>query len=1203
MRLSRKSVLISSLAVGALLALSFLALPPLVKRLAIQKIAESTGRRAEIASLSLNPLTLSAGITGFRLSEKGGGATFLAFSSARLSLSPLSLPKRALIITKIHLAAPYLHIVRSAPNRFNFSDLLQSKEPNKEGGLPFSLNNITISNGSLDFQDKALATEKRHRVTGLSLSVPFFSNIPYLADRYVSPHFSAVVNGAPIAFEGQLKPLSRSVEASIDLKAHQLDLPFYLGYLPVPLPVRVDSGRMTSSLKLSYRVDAKSGPETTLAGSINLDRVKLSEPSGAPLAALQRGELKIRSMALLSRRMELSSLEVEGLEVSAARDAAGIWNFQKLAAPSGTRAAPAPSQPKPGVPLNLKLDRLTVKGGKIHLADSLPKGGFRTDINDINLGLESLSTSPGQKAPFTLGLATARSETLALKGDLMLDPLQFRATLDLAGIPLGEYYPYLRDTLTAPISGTLGATSEISYSALLGLVLENSTLKGENLATPFGPGEGIRFKHLLANGIKVDLKQKKAGVGSLEFKGGNLVLSRDKDGVFSPERLLRPGRASSAAGVKAKGSRAAQAGQPASAPFSYRIDRVAGSEFGIRFTDKEKEEAPAFALSRIKFSLAGIAGPRQGPIPFTLASGYGKKGRISAKGVINPAPFRLKGNLELQRIPLRDFDTYISGNTTVFLAAGTLDTKLSLNLEKADSGFRGSFDGSLGVRSFYCLDTELEEDLLKWESLRMEKVHGTLGPLTLAIGNVSLSNFYSRVIVQKDGTLNLQHLMRTEETPTPAAQTAAPGKQAPVAVAANREVVAAAAAAGAPPGPQKAIRIDSVTMQGGTLALTDRHLKNPFDTTFYNLGGRVSGLSSESNQNADVHLQGTLENHSPLSITGVINPLRGDLFLDLKIAFTDIELAPLTPYSNAYLGYNVDKGKLNLDLTYRIDKKVLTSTNKLFIDQFSFGKQVKSDQATKLPVRLAVALLKDRKGEIHLDLPVAGLTNDPKFDVWGVVVQMLKNLLVKAATSPFALLGSLFGGGEDFSAVLFAPGSTQLSKAEEEKLLKLSKALLDRPTLDLEISGFVDRDRDAEGYRSELLEKKLKGEKFRTLVKQGKSREGQTLEGTELLPQDYPIYLKAVYAREKFPKPKNALGFSKSLPDAEMKKLIITHTVVGKNELRTIARERAGTVRDFLQQNGKLPAARLFEKTVDIFRPSAKEGTSGSRVEFGASVK
>jgi hypothetical protein len=821
---------------------------------------------------------------------------------------------------------------------------------------------------------------------------------------------------------------------------------------------------------------------------------------------------------------------------------------------------------------------------------------------------------------------------VALKGDLVAEPLEVRASLTLAGIPLKDYYPYLSDTLTAPVSGTLGVSSDILYSGPQGLVLDKTSLKGENLAASYGRGEGLRLKEALVNGIKVDLKGRKADVESVELKGGNLSLSRESNGTFSPEGLLSPKKPAPAAKARtrAPGKIAPKGKEPAAAPFSYRIGKVAGSELGIRFSDRTMEPAQLFTLSRLKFSLYGISGPKQPPIPFTLASGFGKKGRLSATGNLSPTPLRLKGNLELHQIPLRDFDAYIAEGTTVFIADGALDTKLSLDLEKTAAGFKGNFAGSLGVRSFYSQDSELDEDLIKWENLQLDRIRGTLGPFTLAIKDVTLSKFYARVVVEPDGTLNLQHLTRgeaaapTAATPAPQGAKPAAARPAPPSQAPSKPAPAPAPASASAPAPttaptmvpapapatvgagkapaQRAIQIDAVTMQGGTLDFSDRHLKYPFDTTFYNLGGRVSGLTSQADRAASVDLRGNLENHSPLSITGEINPLRGDLFLDLKIAFTDIDLTAFTPYSNTYLGYMVDKGKLSLDLTYKIDKKALSSSNKLFIDQFTFGKQVESEKATKLPVRLAVALLKDRKGEIHLNLPVVGQTDDPKFSVWGVVLQMLKNLLVKAATSPFALLGSMFGGGEDFSAVIFAPGSAQLSKPEAEKLQKLSKLLQDRPALNLEISGFVDRDKDPEGYRNEILMKKMKGEKFRAQAKKGETREGQTQESTELLPQETHDYLKAVYVKEKFPKPRTAIGFLKDLPDDEMKKLIFAHTVVGDNELRALARERTEAVRTFLQQSGKLPAERLFEKNADIFRP-AKEGTSGSRVEFGAIMK
>ena len=1281
MQVNRKLVGYGALVVAVLLALFLLALPPLLKHIAVQQIDQATGRKSEVAKISLNPFTLSAGIAGLRLSEKGSGATFLALSSARLSLSPLSLPKRSFIVTEVKLSSPYLHIVRNAANDFNFSDLLVAKKGAKKGGTPlFSVNNITIENGSVDFQDKALKVEKDHKLRSIALSVPFVSNMPYLADRYVSPHFSALVNGSPIGFDGRLKPLTRAVEATVELNVKHLDLPFYLGYIPFPLPVKVEAGQLTTALELGYRVDEKGGPELRVAGTVALDRAALSELNGAPLASFNRAQLKMKKLSLLSRRFDLSSLELQGMELSVNRDMLGVWNFQKIGQEAKTdtaqpEAAKPSEQPAQGKPIELQLDKLAFTGGTIHFSDGAPKGGFKSELHDIDLSLDDFSLTQGHKAPFSLQFRSSRGETAAIKGELAASPLELKASLTLEGIPLKDYYPYLSDTLTAPVAGILGLSADMLFNDRQGLVVERSALRVRELAAPFGGGDALRLKEVEIGGIAVDLQKRTAVVERVELRGGNVSLSKEKDGTLSALRLLRqkpePAAAKGHKTAPAPAKRTHDGKETAPPPFSYRLAKIDGSDLGIRFTDKTKEEVPVFTLNRLKFGVAGITGPKQGTIPFTLAAGYGNKGRIQAAGGITLQPLKFKGNLALQGISLGDFDPYLPENVTVFIAGGALDTKLSFNLEQGANGFKGSFGGSLGVRSFYCQDTVLDEDLLKWEHLQIDKINGTLGPFTLAVHDVALSKFYSRIIVQKDGTLNVQHLMgeeaqgtadKTAPATSPADQSAPTAKTPPAAVRAApsradapalpaskaaatkpapaRPAVPAAAkgkparppaqasakdapawppaqatakgaqppvppvggaAAGTVPPPR--ISIDTISLQGGTLAFSDRHLVAPFDTTFFNLGGRVSGLSSQSNRLADVDLRGNLENHSPLTITGTVNPLRGDLYLDMKISFQDIELAPFTPYANTYLGYDVDQGKLFLDLTYHIEKRTLSSQNKLFIDQFTFGKEVPSAKAIRLPVRLAIALLKDRKGEIHLDLPVAGRTDDPQFSVWKVVLHILKNLLVRAATSPFTLLSSLFGGSEDFSAVYFAAGSDRIARNEQDKLAKLSKAMLDRPALNMEISGFVDKNGDPEGFRNELLLKKMRGEKFRALAKQKKLDEGQTQDDMVILPGEYHNYLKAVYVKEKFPKPRNLVGLLKDLPDEEMKKLILSHTLAGDNELQALARERAEAVKAFLQDKGKVPPERLFEKSADIYKPSSKEGGSGSRVEFGAKVK
>jgi len=1189
---TRRKVIIGAavLFLCILLFASFI-LPGIIRNVAVERIEGATGRKTSIAKVSINPLTLSARVNGFRLADKDNTATFVSFSSARVSFSPASLVKRAIIVSDLDIVSPYLHLVRTAANTYNFSDLLTPKKgapPSKP--LLFSLNNIVVRGGAINFDDRAARNPTSHTVRQMEVAVPFFSNIPYLADKYVAPRFSALVNGAHLNASGRLKrPLSKAVEASLNIKLDEFDLPYYLAYLPATVPVSIASGRLSTDLELNYRVSAQEKPDVWIAGSIQLASLDLRERSKAQLLSLNRLATRINKAAFMSRTFDIAALEVDGVVATLERDGSGTWNFQRLrgtrdTAPEATPVKDNASKDAPKV--NMKLATLKYTNGAIHLSDRLPPGGFRGNLEGMTFDLADFSTDPKQSARWNFSCLSNHRESLEAAGTASVDPATVAADLKLSGINLGAYYPYLSGILTAPVTGTVDVTGHLAYDPTAGLILEKVGLTAHNLAARFSPEDGVKYNEVVIGGGSLNLTKRIVTIEQIAFKGGTLRFTRENDGSLSPLRLLKPPYAPTLADRPA----VAATNKPAN-PFSYQIRKIIGRGLGVTFTDHTKEESPVLTLQRLQFTLANVNGPRFGTIPFTLASQLGNEGRIRTSGTVTSSPLKVKGNLELQRVDISDFDAYLPENLNVEVADGTVDTRLTFNLAKESGQLTGSFGGSVGVRSFYCLDTQENEDLLKWESLQLDEIKGTITPFTLAIREVALNNVYSRLVINKNGTLNLQNLVQKEPAPIlqKSVENAAPQAAATVPAVPH-------------PAGERKISVGTVTIQEGTLEFSDHHLLGGFDTTFYHLGGKVSGLSSEENRFAEVDLRGNLENKSPLQITGTINPLRNDLFVDLIVRFTDIDLTPTTPYSGTYLGYTVDKGKLSLDLKYKIEKKSLTSENKVFIDQFTFGDKVESDRATNLPVRLAVALLKDRSGEIHLDLPVTGRTDDPKFSVWSVVLQMLKNLLVKAATSPLALL-SAFGGTDDFGSITFSYGSAGLNPAEQEKLQRLAKALIDRPSINLEISGFVEREKDTEGYRAEHLTRKIKAEKFLAMVKAKQNTPDQTADTIDILPEEYSRYLKEVYRKEKFPKPRNALGFVKDIPDEEMRKLIITNTTVGDEQLMALARDRAMAVQNLLIGKGKLPPERLFLKGGDIYKAPAKEGERGSRVEFGANVK
>ncbi|WP_281184063.1 DUF748 domain-containing protein [Trichlorobacter lovleyi] len=1175
---------------------STLVLPVIIKSQAEKGITRAIGRAARIEAVRFNPFGMTLTVKGFSLFEPDARSPFIQFSSLRVSLSSTSLFRFAPVVDELSLDRLQVKLIRTAANRYNFSDIIDrlAAQPKQEKGTTprFSINNISLQGSSIDFEDRAVSGEKKHTIRELQFTIPFISTIPYLAEQYTDPRFSAIINGARFSFSGKTRPLHNSMETNLNLKLTELNLPYYLSYVPVQVPVTLDSGKLSLDLALTYRIHQNKKPELMFKGLTRLDEINVKEKSNAALASFKRLDVVSKEVELFSRKVLLQQVALDGLTLQIERDNTGRLNVQRLLPPQPAPPKTVKKQTKQqeAPPLQLLVENLALTNGTVSFHDKQPAGGFKSRLQAFTIKLSNLSTTANAQSRYEISFNGDSAEKFAAAGTAVLAPLSATSRFDLSGIKLQRGWPYLQNLLTAPVKGNLSLEGKAAFTAQDGVSVQDLALHLKDIATDYGDKDSTRLNSLDLTGISFSQKDNQATVDEIKLAGGKIKLSKESDGKISALALLKPADQTASKQTKSKPVAAKTTAKSATKPFSWQVKKINVAGLSTTFTDKQFTEPPVFTLSNIRLNTGNLTGPTFSAMPLQFSSIFGKSAPIKVSGTVTPLPFKFNGTASFAKLPIQDFESYIPDNVNVFVLGGTLDSSMKVNvtLDK-DNKPTGSFSGSAGVRGFHAIDSVQEEDLLKWESLQFDQINGNIAPFSLAIRQIALNGVYSRIAVRKDGTLNLQNLLAKEQGQAAKQQTAGPGVQLPA----------------TPPAPlaqqsaQKAqIKIDALTVQDGTIDFSDVHLPQQFRSTFHNLGGRVSGLSSDMNTRAEVDLRGNLESHSPLQISGTVNPLRDDLFVDLTISFKDIELSPATPYSGTYLGYQIDKGKLFLDLKYHIENKQLQASNKVFVDQFTFGNAVASDKATKLPVRLGIALLKDRNGQINLDLPVSGRTDDPKFSIWGVVWQVVVNLFVKAATSPFALLSSMMGSSEDLSSVTFAPGSSLLATSEEKKLATLAAALSQRPGLKVELSGYVDTQRDPEGYRAELLLHKMRQEKYLELAKNQQTKEGDDAEKMVIQPAEYSRYLKAVYLKEKFPKPRNLIGMVKDLPDAEMKKLIIANTTVGDQELQQLAARRAAVVKQYLITKGKLESQRIFQKQDDIQKRPKQENSPASRVEL-----
>jgi hypothetical protein len=547
-------------------------------------------------------------------------------------------------------------------------------------------------------------------------------------------------------------------------------------------------------------------------------------------------------------------------------------------------------------------------------------------------------------------------------------------------------------------------------------------------------------------------------------------------------------------------------------------------------------------------------------------------GQVHLAGTVGLLPGLADLDVDVQKLDLMPLQPVLTKYTHLLLSRGQLSTQGKLKVgQSADGKIRGGYQGRLFLTRLALLERATATDLMRWKSLFLEGVDVRFPPFSLAIRQVALSDFFARVVINPEGRINLQDIVQS----------------APAGPVSDK-------AATAEPATVLPVTIGKVSLQGGAVHFSDNYIKPHYTADLEALGGVISGLSSAPTSAASVDLRGHV-NDAPLAIMGKINPLRGNLFLDIKASVSGMDMAPFSPYSGKYVGYDIEKGKLSFDVTYQVLDHDLTAQNHLVLDQLTFGNKVESPDATQLPVQLAIAMLKDRNGTIDIHLPVEGSLNDPQFSVGGIIFKMVINLITKAVTAPFSLIASFFEGGAAASSMAFDPGLAVIPAAGVTQLQSLAHALTERPALKLDMTGRADRATDAEGLRRAGIDQKVRALLIKQKIARGESVNPDTV---EVPAADYPALLARVYHNENFPKPRNMIGMEKSLPVAEMEKLMMANTVVTDDDLAALANRRAEVVRDWLVHQGHVPHERLFVVGGAVEPVTAADQSSPARVDF-----
>jgi hypothetical protein len=505
----------------------------------------------------------------------------------------------------------------------------------------------------------------------------------------------------------------------------------------------------------------------------------------------------------------------------------------------------------------------------------------------------------------------------------------------------------------------------------------------------------------------LDLAARRVTLARLYAAGAQMQLTRERDGQLDLLRRLPSFGARGPAPAK---------------PWNVLARRVELNKFAADLADQGtglQTQVQDFALK-----LDGASSDPTQPVQFDASLGLRTGGQMLSKGSLVPKTGVLKAELQLKQLALSPLQPLLSQYLKLKIASGSVSAQGRLT---AGAGARRSaalrYAGAVDIANLK-LNEEDGELFAQWKSLNAASLSASLSPDSLVIPELRLIDPVATLIIEDDRSFNAARLLVQPTSTQPAS---------------------------ASPNPF-ALRIQRLRVSNAKLDFTDLSLRPQFGAKVYELNGLVNGLSSDADVRSQIELDGRVDEFGLARVRGELNPFAPRDNTNVNVVFKNIDLVSASPYAMKFAGYRINEGKISLDLRYKVRANQLEGSNQIVIDKLTLGERVDSPEALKLPLELAIAILKDSDGRIDLGLPVSGNMDDPQFSYGALVWKAFGNLLGKIVTAPFRALGGLLGIRADkLEAIEFDPGSDRLLPPEREKIKQLAQVLAQRTQLTLAV--------------------------------------------------------------------------------------------------------------------------------------------------------
>ncbi len=881
--------------------------------------------------------------------------------------------------------------------------------------------------------------------------------------------------------------------------------------------------------------------------------------------------------SLWSGALHLAKIELNGAKVELLFSKDGQLNLAQLFKLPERPATPEPAEPSE--PFPLRIERIVLAAGALHFEDLRPSEPIEFVYDSLDLSLSNLSTLPDDNAELSLQATGPNGGKVEWQGTLSLSPISSSGHLQLSDGKLKGIWPYVRDALPLDLQeGILNLATDYQLSLAGGTQLQLSNLSLALAPFAIKAPDGrplVKLAELNVSDTSLDLVKQQVVVGKIRSQGLETWAAREADGQLDWQTLFAKPEAPAPAASQTADASANNASSEPTKPWQVLLKDVQLRGYQLHLADRGVSPEVKVEVGPLNLDLQNFDSLNQSPFDLKLDTGVGKLGKLAINGQVNLNPVSAKLQASTQNLDLRLAQAYINPFIRLELRSGLLSSELAVDLQ-GTAPLAFNISGDTRINQLHTLDTLKSRDFLKWRQLHLQGLDYRHGD-SLAIKAITFEQPYARFIINEDRGTNVSDLL----IPQPAA----PASPA-----------AAKSAAGKPLG----IVIGGITLKDGSANFADLSLRPDFATAIQQLNGQIGRIDSRQPKPAKVAIQGKVDRYAPATINGSLNPFDPLASLDMAVSFKQVELTTLTPYSGKFAGYRIRKGRLNIDLHYQIKQGQLTAENKVLLEQLELGEQVDSPDAVDLPIRLAIALLKDTEGKIDIQLPISGDLNNPQFSVMPIVWQTLRNLVLRAAQAPFKFIGGLVSGGDEVNMdrVPFSAGSSELDPQARGTLDTLASALKERPVLRLEVQGVSAQASDGPLLAEQRLQREYQSTYYKILQRRGDQvpADASSLD----VPEDEKmVMLEGIYrARLKQQPPADWRELDDELRADKLRAGVLDSWGRSDLLLRQLSQARAASIKQYLVDNGGLPDQRIYLLDVAIGQ-SDTDGRIASALQLG----